>query len=962
LFYRCYKLNCSDHLIQHPLPRVRIDPVPPFLCPVSKILLPTDFVRLNRRVPNVKDSRILFDDIQGCFKNVTQYSEEFREEGNTEKKQLEFIDKLSYDSNSKRILFQSSPLNNRSKNGSSNQQLIPVANHCDLYEWLSQEQKDAPSTSPNFDRRISSMKNKRSSSAVALPDFQDNPLTSLLSTSVVENPKKKRAYEEQLDLSNFQPIYQKKLKIQNPFLSNLAPHHPIIINNLAHFHNRFGDDLMAPISKKSNLIEIVLPGTSSSSVPSTAKNITSNADAQEDDGDEIIIEDDEDEDEEIAFEFTKKQPVSTSSLKVKTNPTSSQSAQQQQSILSTPSHHHHSDSKKLKKELLLRRLEFQQSFNPMLSDAEIALICKLISMYKSFHEYKHDFTKSFEDVFREITANPTTVTSVIGSVPFNMLINEENKGEKVKLIFFLCCILQTRSIEEMIKILQAKDWLLLDQMSHNGHAQNQNKLSPALEQILKQQQQEQKDLLYAMELSEKFNLEEQNEADSNENDDDNDEEVNFAVLNTNKINTIHTSYQACSHSGPCNNENQDCVCMRNKTWCEKYCCCDRSCKRKFFGCNCKNGQCRTKSCPCYAASRACDPDLCGSCGVSIPPFYVNQLQDYFQRIESSEYCLPVGGGIKAVKSEPLISKSSFPSKKGTPRPQQRGNKKNEGKVSLNSVVSSPASVQSVEMKRSVNNESPNDFSARIFDLRERTTEFIDPDKTRRKRKFQEENEMIQEQENEDEEQTEDYSLFYEANENEDQVQREQGNKPNQKKSKVSPEKANYFNQFQNVVIPVFKFCSNLPFHLRKPKKVNVKPSKIHGWGTFTQENIEKNEFVMEYKGELISQEEADRRGIIYDKLNLSYLFNINNDVVVDATRKGNKAKYLNHNEKDPNCGTRIVFVNGDHKVGIFALRNIEKGEELTFDYGYKSNAPKWAGGGKNSASSKSNKYSTKKST
>jgi hypothetical protein len=931
--------------------------VPPFLCPISKILLPTDFVRLNRRVPNVKDSRILFDDIQGCFKN-TQFSEEFREEGKAEKKQSEFIDKLSYDSNSKRILFQSSPLNNSSKNGSSfHQQFISVANHCDLYDWISQEQKEASSTSPIFDSRISSMKNKRSSSAVALPDFQDNPFTPQISTSAIENPKKKRLYEEQLDLSNFQPIYRKKLKIQNPFLSNLAPHHPIILNNLAHFHNRFGDDLMSPISKKSNLNELFLPGTSSSTVPSAAKNIINNSipDVQEDDEDEIIIEDDDDEDEEIAFEFTKKQPAATSSLPVKSNPTSSQSAQQPHSILSTQSHHH-SDSKKLKKELLLRRLELQQSFNPMLSDAEIALISKLISMYKSFHEYKHDFTKSFEDMFREITANPTTVTSVIGSVPFNMLINEENKGEKVKLIFFLCCILQTRSIEEMIKILQAKDWLLLDQMNHNGHSQNQNKLSPALEQILKQQQQEQKDLLYALELSEKFNLEEQNEADGNENDDDNDDEVNFAVLNTNKINTIHTSYQACSHSGPCNNENQDCVCMRNKTWCEKYCCCDRSCKRKFFGCNCKNGQCRTKSCPCFAASRACDPDLCGSCGVSIPPYYVNQLQDYFQRIESSQYCLPVGGGMNNVNS----NKNALSSKRGRPRSRERGNKKNEVKVSLNSVVSSPASVQSVEKKTTGHNASPNDFSARVFDLRERTTEFIDPDKTRRKRKFQDRNEMIQEQDNENEEEPEDYSLFYETNENE--VQHPQGNKPNQKKSKVSPEKTNYFNQFQNVVIPVFKFCSNLPFHLRKSKKVNVKPSKIHGWGTFTQENIEKNEFVMEYKGELISQEEADRRGIIYDKLNLSYLFNINNDVVVDATRKGNKAKYLNHNEKDPNCGTRIVFVNGDHKVGIFALRNIEKGEELTFDYGYKSNAPKWAGGGKNSTSSKSNKYSTKKCT
>ncbi|KAI3452003.1 hypothetical protein Pfo_008668 [Paulownia fortunei] len=231
--------------------------------------------------------------------------------------------------------------------------------------------------------------------------------------------------------------------------------------------------------------------------------------------------------------------------------------------------------------------------------------------------------------------------------------------------------------------------------------------------------------------------------------------------------------QPCRQYSPCGCQSacgKTCPCLVNGTCCEKYCGCPKSCKNRFRGCHCAKSQCRSRQCPCFAADRECDPDVCRNCWISC------------------------GDGTLGM-------------------PSQRGD--------------------------------------------------------------------------------------------------------------------NYE-------------CRNMKLLLKQQQRVLLGRSDVSGWGAFLKNSVGKHEYLGEYTGELISHREADKRGKIYDRENSSFLFNLNDQFVLDAYRKGDKLKFANHSP-DPNCYAKVIMVAGDHRVGIFAKERICAGEELFYDYRYEPDrAPAWA--------------------
>ncbi len=108
----------------------------------------------------------------------------------------------------------------------------------------------------------------------------------------------------------------------------------------------------------------------------------------------------------------------------------------------------------------------------------------------------------------------------------------------------------------------------------------------------------------------------------------------------------------------------------------------------------------------------------------------------------------------------------------------------------------------------------------------------------------------------------------------------------------------------------------------------VRRSRIHGRGVFALRRIRKGTRVIEYLGDRITHAQADRRYADHDESdNHTFLFSVDRGLVIDAGVDGNDARFINHS-----CGPNCESVIEQRHVFIDALRDIEPGEELSYDY------------------------------
>ncbi|KAL7683122.1 putative AWS domain, histone-lysine N-methyltransferase, H3 lysine-4 specific [Plasmopara halstedii] len=108
-----------------------------------------------------------------------------------------------------------------------------------------------------------------------------------------------------------------------------------------------------------------------------------------------------------------------------------------------------------------------------------------------------------------------------------------------------------------------------------------------------------------------------------------------------------------------------------------------------------------------------------------------------------------------------------------------------------------------------------------------------------------------------------------------------------------------------------------------------------GLGTKLLEDIKAGSFVAEYMGEIVTEQEYYMRRVLYHNEKHRYMMVLSGGEVIDATRMGGWARFINHS-CDPNCRVEKWEVNGEERCAIFARRDIIAGEELTFDYKFQS--------------------------
>ncbi|ORX79705.1 hypothetical protein K493DRAFT_271030 [Basidiobolus meristosporus CBS 931.73] len=133
--------------------------------------------------------------------------------------------------------------------------------------------------------------------------------------------------------------------------------------------------------------------------------------------------------------------------------------------------------------------------------------------------------------------------------------------------------------------------------------------------------------------------------------------------------------------------------------------------------------------------------------------------------------------------------------------------------------------------------------------------------------------------------------------------------------------------------PCGSYCQNQRFQRKDYSPVEVIKTPQKGFGLQAAENLKTGQLVMEYIGEVVTYTNFVKRTRQYSDQGLShfYFMSLKSDEVIDATKMGCLARFINHS-CNPNCILQKWIVGSKLRMGIFTLRNVVAGEELTFDY------------------------------
>lgn len=128
-------------------------------------------------------------------------------------------------------------------------------------------------------------------------------------------------------------------------------------------------------------------------------------------------------------------------------------------------------------------------------------------------------------------------------------------------------------------------------------------------------------------------------------------------------------------------------------------------------------------------------------------------------------------------------------------------------------------------------------------------------------------------------------------------------------------------------------CTNLPFQKRVGRKLDLVKTDKCGWGLRAGEKIKAGDFLTEYVGEVIDDKTCEERlwGMKDRGESNFYMCEINREMVIDASFKGNLSRFINHS-CCPNTQLQKWQIDEEMRIGVFAISDIAEGESISYDY------------------------------